>query len=761
MARARNKKHRRNAVSSAYVRRLKDQQIRNLEGRIKDLENQIQLKDVQTHGLEARILEVESSLAWGLVSRWRRFNDHRFPPGSRGRRIVDGLAEDLREVLDEGPRSLLERMTERHIRRRRHFFELPRDEQYQVWLANNRLTEEQLREMETEAVQFAYAPKISILMPVYNTDEKWLKLAVESVINQAYWNWELCVVDDASTEIGVRKILESYGLRDRRIKLRFLAEHRGISGASDDALGIASGDFVGLLDHDDELTRDALFEIVKALNENPRLDLIYSDHDKKDLDGRRVEPFFKPDWSPDLMLSMNYIAHFSIIRKRLVDQAGGFRSNFEGSQDYDLLLRITELTDRIGHVPKPLYNWRKARGSTAGSMSKPYAGEAAKKALREALTRRGLAGSVSDSFGGRYRVRYSIRGTPLVSIIIPTRDRVDLLKRCIESIESHTSYRNHEIVIVDNSSADPATRAYLDSSKHTIVKFDEPFNFSKINNFAAKNAKGHHLLFLNNDIEVVDDHWLEAMLEHSQRPEVGMVGALLLYPGARRSHRPSRIQHAGVTLGFGGVAGVAFKNLPADRSNYYSLHRVIRNCSAVTAACAMMRRSVFDEVGGFDENLKVAFGDVDLCLRVRENGYLVVYTPYATAYHHESATRGRLHPAEDETYMINRWGDAIIRGDPYYNPNLTLLRQDYSLASKGSSIRPLAMLLDIFYFRPDLQRAYPEVRDGDYRRLVDWASIIGMRADTTRVALRPYGSYFASNMSDHAEGFSTEKMDQQ
>jgi len=686
------------------------------------------------------------------IRRRRQFNDSWFPPGSKTRLVSDILAEGLRVALDEGPRSLLERVIERYIRRR-DFFKLSRDEQYQVWLANNRLTEERLHEMETETKRFAYAPKISILMPVYNSDEKWLKLAIDSVANQVYRHWELCVVDDASTRTNVKQILESYAIRDRRIRVTYLAENRGISGASNEALGMADGDFVGCLDHDDELTRDALFETAKVLNENPNLDFIYSDHDKKDLNGRRVDPFFKPDWSPDLLLSMNYVAHFSVTRKSILDHIGGFRLGFEGSQDYDLILRVAESTDRIAHVPKPLYSWRKVSSSAATSMkAKPYAGEAAKKALREALARRGLSATVIDSPVGRYRVKYAIRGAPLVSIVIPTRDRVDLLKRCIESIESHTSYREYEIIIVDNNSADPVTLAYLESSKHTTVKFDGPFNFSKINNLGARHAKGDHLLFLNNDIEVIGEDWLEAMLEHSQRPEVGMVGALLLYPNGGRSHRPGMIQHAGVTIGIGPFAGHAFKRLPADRRNYYDLHRVIRNCSAVTAACAMMRRTVFDEIGGFEEKLKVAFGDIDLCLRVREKGYRVVYTPYAMLYHHECATRGRLHPVDDADYAINRWRDVIIKGDPYYNPNLTLLREDYSLASKGSSIRPLAVLLDIFFLRPYLQRAYPEAQKGDYSRLMTWAATTGIKADTTRVALQPYASYFASNACDPLRG---------
>jgi GT2 family glycosyltransferase len=659
--------------------------------------------------------------------------------------IVEMMTEGFHVALDEGPRSLLERIIERYVRRRKHFFMLSRDEQYQVWLDNNRLTVERLHEMETEAAHFAHSPKISILMPVYNSEEKWLRLAIDSVIDQVYRNWELCVVDDASSMPHIKGVLESYAVRDGRIKVRYLAEHRGISAASNEALRMADGGFVGCLDHDDELTRDALFEIAKALNTNPDLDFIYSDHDKKDLNGRRVDPFFKPDWSPDLLLSMNYVTHFSVTRKSLLDQIGGFRSGFEGSQDYDLALRVTESTDRIEHVPWPLYSWRETSSSSAAAIeSKPYAGEAAKKALREALTRRGVSGTVTDSPVGRFRVRYAIRGTPLVSIIIPSRDRVDLLKRCVESIESHTSYGHYEVVIVDNDSVDPSTVAYLESSEHKIVKFDESFNFSRMNNFAARHAKGEHLLFLNNDTEVISEHWLEAMLEHSQRPEVGIVGALLLYPNGSRSHKLSRIQHAGVTIGVGGVAGHAFKGLPADRRNYYDLHRVIRNCSAVTAACAMMRRGVFDEVGGFDERIKVVFGDVDLCLRVREKGYRVIYTPYAMAYHHEHATRGRLRQLEDEDYAINRWRCTIIEGDPYYNPNLTLLREDYSLASKGSRVRPLAILLDIFYIRPDLQKAYPEVWKGDYRKLIKWASNRGTRVGALR-ALRPYSSHFTSN----------------
>jgi GT2 family glycosyltransferase len=680
---------------------------------------------------------IESSLAWRLIKRYRKFNDKWFPPGTKRRGLVERCASAVRVSLDEGLSGLLHRAYHRHPR------QPSIDEQYQLWLKSNQLTDRSLLEMQTEASQFSYKPKISIIMPVYNTDQRWLRAAIDSVMNQVYTNWELCVVDDASTRKEVRRVLAEYANKGSRIAVKYLDSNLGISATSNEALSMATGEFVGFLDHDDELGRDALYEVVNLLNENPDLDLIYSDEDKKELNGKRVEPFFKPDWSPDLLLSMNYVCHFVIMRKSLIDKVGGFRLGFEGSQDYDLLLRIVELTNRIGHISRPLYSWRKVAGSAAASTSaKPFAHETAKKALMEALSRRGLKGEVLEAAGKYHRVAYAIEGDPLVSIIIPTRDRVDLLRRCIESIECKTSYQNYEIIIVDNGSEDPTTLYYLRSTRHRVLKFDEPFNFSRLNNFGAAHAKGEHLLFLNNDTEVADDHWLEAMLEHSQRPEVGMVGALLLYPSRDRSHR--MIQHAGVNVGVGGVAGHAFKYLPADRDNYFNLHRVVRNCSAVTAACAMIRRSVFGDVGGFDERLKVAFGDVDLCLRAREKGYLVIYTPHAILYHHETATRGNLHPMEDEDYMITRWKDTLFKGDPYYNPNLTLLREDYSIASKGSSIRPLAILLDIYYLRPDLQRAFPEARNGDYQRLVEWAATYGTTIDAVHVPLRAYASYYYS-----------------
>jgi glycosyltransferase involved in cell wall biosynthesis len=519
-----------------------------------------------------------------------------------------------------------------------------------------------------------YQPKISIVMPVYNTEETWLRQAIESVRKQIYPNWELCICDDGSTVRHVSKVIAEYSRQDERIRVLRSPQNRGISAASNGALSLATGEFIGFLDHDDELTLDALCEVVKLFNEQPDLDFIYTDEDKLTVDGRRVEPFFKPDWSPDLLLSMNYITHFAVVRRSVVQAIGGLTEGLDGSQDHDLFLRLSEKTQRIGHVAKPLYSWRKIPGSAASDIqAKPYAHVAGRHALQEHLNRRGIAGEVVDGLTPfRYRVRYQIAGQPLVSIIIPIRDRVELLKRCLESIEEKTTYRHFEIIIVDNQSEESETLAYLARLPYTVVPMPGPFNYSQLNNVGAAHTRGEFLLFLNNDIEIISGEWLEALLEHAQRKEVGAVGAKLLYPNRT-------IQHAGVVLGHGGVAGHAFWYLPEDFTGYFDFPQIIRNCSAVTAACMMMRKSVFAEVEGFDENIKVAFNDIDLCLRVREKGYVIIYTPYAVLYHLESATRKSLHPVADEEYVRRRWGRVIDAGDPYYSPHLSLKSFDFSL----------------------------------------------------------------------------------
>lgn len=653
------------------------------------LQRTVEGKDKLIAEITFHLLAVQRTIGWKLLERVRRTRDRLLPAGSRRWKVYGAVRRVVEVSLDEGVRACVNKISWklRQARLHQRIMVTPPtqtvqqnghddlDSHYQVWLQHHHLTAHLITEMKAAIDAFIYIPLISILTPVYNTDERWLRRAIESVRSQIYFQWELCLVNDASTIPQVMRLLDEYTAIDPRIKVKHLPRNEGIAGASAHALGLASGDFVGLLDHDDELSQDALFEVVKRLNEDPSFDLLYSDEDKLEPDSRRVEPFFKPDWSPDLLLSMNYITHFSVFRRSLLEEVGGFRRGFDGSQDYDLLLRVTERTDRIAHIPKILYHWRKITGSAAGSTSaKPWAYEAARRALEEALGRRGLEGSVESGAPGHYRVRYRLRGKPLVSIIIPTRDRWQLLSQCMKSIEEKTNYTGYEILVLDNDSIEPGTLAYLDaiSGKWRVYRCPGPFNFSRINNFGVAHATGDYLMFLNNDTQVLRSDWLDAMLEHAQRPEVGTVGAKLLYPDGR-------IQHAGVVLGIGGVANHAFRYLPGGTPNSFGFADAVRNCSAVTAACMMVPRRVFEAVGGFDERFRVAFNDVDLCLRIRQSGYLIVYTPFALLYHHEGASRGKLHPSEDEELMWRLWGQAIRAGDPYYSPNLTLSREDWSL----------------------------------------------------------------------------------
>jgi len=538
-----------------------------------------------------------------------------------------------------------------------------------------------------------YKPKISILMPVYNTDKSWLEKAIQSVANQSYQNWELCIADDCSNKPETLKILNYFKDRDKRIKIIFRTERGDISQATNDALKESSGEFIGLLDHDDELTEDALLEVVLALNKEKDLDMIYSDEDKIDHEGGRRDPYFKPDWSPDMILSNMYTPHFSVYRKAIVEKIGAFRIGFEGSQDYDLALRFSEVTDKIYHIPKVLYHWRKIPGSTAEVYgAKGYAHESAKKALEEVIKRRKLDAKLDPGLKPNlFRVHYNIKNKEKVSIIISTKDKAELLQKCVGSVLKKTIYNNYEIIIVDNNSVENKTLSYfqkiVNNPRIKVLKYPKLFNFAAINNYAANKTKGKYLLFLNNDTEVIEPDWLASMIEHAQRNQVGVVGAKLLYPGGY-------IQHAGVILGIGGIAGHAQKMYPDNIGGtlpIYNNKDMIRNWSCVTAACMLVRRDVFEKVKGFDEAFRVAYNDVDFCLRVRKIGYLVVYTPYAKLFHYESTSvgipgggsRDLEEFLEENELMKKRWGD-ILQNDPYYNPNLTLQREDYSLRVSDS-----------------------------------------------------------------------------
>jgi O-antigen biosynthesis protein len=555
---------------------------------------------------------------------------------------------------------------------------------YALWIKRH---EPNISELEQQRqTTFASLPRISLITPVYNTPCHFLSDMLESVRNQTYPHWELCLVDGASEIPEVKEIITRYAKQDARIKVTWLPENKGIAGNSNVAFAMATGDFVGLLDHDDTLAPFALFEVVKYLNTH-QTDYLYSDEDRLSEDGTmRYDPYFKPDWSPDTLRSTNYPTHFSVFRKNLLDRIGWFREGFEGSQDYDLILRITEHTKAISHIAKVLYHWRMHNASLArDARSKSYAYFSAQKALQEHLERIHLPGTVEETeLLGYYKITYRLARTPTISIIIPNRDHADILKQCINSIVRKSHYRHFEILVIENGSQEKQTALLYDHLKADyqirILEWKQPsFNYAAINNFGAMHAHGEVLLFLNNDTEVISVDWLERMLEHAMREHVGAVGAKLYYPD-------QTIQHAGIIIGMTGVAGYSHKYLPGYTPGYRGWLRIVHNISAVTGACLMIRRSIFDEAGGFNEQFAYAFNDVDLCLRVRTLGYLNVWTPYAELYHHESATRGLdatpvQHAQFDQEQVLfaQQWRQILAFGDPYYNRNLSLEREDFSI----------------------------------------------------------------------------------
>lgn len=557
---------------------------------------------------------------------------------------------------------------------------------YLNWLARNEVLD--IEAMTQEIATFHYQPKISIAMPVYNVEEKWLRLCIDSILNQVYTNWELCMADDASTDPNVKKILTEYQQLDERIRIVFREQNGHISEATNSALAIATGEFVALLDNDDELAINAFYEVVKVLNENPELDLIYSDEDKIDMDGNRSDPAFKPDWSPDLLLGTNYISHLGVYRRSILEEIGGFRKGYEGSQDYDLVLRFTEKTtkERITHIPKVLYYWRMLPTSTAVDQgSKGYAFEAGLRAVQDALVRRGINGHATHgAANGLYDVYYDIESEKLVSIIIPTKNGYKDVQRCVSSIIEKTTYQNYEIIMADNGSTDPKMHELYAKfeqqlpGRFFVESIDIPFNFSTINNRAAKKAHGEYLLFLNNDTEVITENWLTLMVSFAQQERIGCVGAKLLYPN-------NTVQHAGVILGLGGVAGHGHYGYPHGDLGYFGRLAINVNYSAVTAACLLMKKADFDAVGGFEEAFTVAFNDVDLCLKVQALGRDNVWLHEAELYHFESQTRGyddkgkkKKRFEQEKVMMEEKWG-PLIENDPFYNPNLTRDIPNFSL----------------------------------------------------------------------------------
>lgn len=562
------------------------------------------------------------------------------------------------------------------------------ESQYPAWVRCNRLGPREIRLMKAEAEDFHHRPKISVLLPAYNSRPEWLEQALDSMLAQTYPEWELCVCDDASPENSTRKVLSRYAHIDDRIRPRFLEENTGISGATNAALSIAEGEFVALLDHDDELPPDALFEVVKLLQTEPDTDLIYSDVDKIDENGSRFGPHFKPGWSPELLLSTNYISHLGVYRREIVEEIGGFRPEFDGCQDYDLVLRFTERTDRVRHIPRVLYHWRAVEGSLArGSENKSYIAERARQALAEALERRGVAGSVEDGkLPNRFRVIPDIRGNPRVSIVVSGHEGAPDQWRCLESVENATEYANYEIAVVGNAEGSASGAPDNPPVYQAVPSAPNTAPYAAFN-LGARESSGEYLLFLHGKAETISEEWLEALLQQAQNPEVGAVGARLLYPDGR-------VWHAGVLTGSGdpwgpAVAAHSHCFYTPGSSGYAGYASVIRNYSAVSGACLMLRRSVFEEVGGFDsDNLPSAYADVDLCLRLGELGYRMVYTPYAELYLHEEP-EGLRRAGESQTrYMRERWGSKLDR-DPFYNPNFSTGAGDFNL--RADMLRPSAL----------------------------------------------------------------------
>lgn len=542
-----------------------------------------------------------------------------------------------------------------------------------------------------------HKPRISILMPVYNTPEKLLKRVIKSVTSQMYPYWELCIANDCSTQPHVAAVLRKAAASDKRIKIIERKTNGHISAASNSALEIATGDFVALLDHDDELAAHALYMVAEELNAHPQARIIYSDEDKIDESGRRSAPYFKPDWNPDLLLSQNYVSHLGVYERRLIKEIGGFRTGYEGAQDYDLLLRAVEQVSEnaIRHIPHVLYHWRTVEGSTArGGSEKPYAYIAAERAIQDHLDRRNVKAQVSSAFApGHYRVRYALPARlQQVTLIIPTRDRLDLLEQCIESIKNRTRYESYDIIIVDNQSQEERTRAYFktierEHSNIRVIPYDAPFDYAALTNMAVRQAKGTVIGLLNNDLEVLNEEWLEEMLSHALRPEVGAVGAKLYYPDLT-------LQHGGVIFGIAGLAGHAHKYLPPSTPGSFGRMRLIQSFSAVTAACLLVRRDLFLKVGGLNARFPVAFNDLDFCLRLRQQGFRNVWTPYAELIHHESASRGpdtqgkKLQRLLGEMEQMREiWGE-LIDNDPGYNPNLTLDVENFTPAFPPRARKP-------------------------------------------------------------------------
>lgn len=607
------------------------------------------------------------------------------------------IAKGVRYLKHYGPKAFWARVQDRME---------PEEVPYGPWYEKHQATDAELQKQSRECEKWTNSMKISIIVPCYHTPEQYLTEMMDSVREQSYPNWELCLADATDGE-AVEDVVKAYvqKYQEDRIVYQHLEENLGIAGNTNAGLSMASGDWIALLDHDDLLAKDALYELAAKAREDGRIEAIYTDEDKVEDKGNGLQyaqPHFKPDFSIDLLRSNNYITHLFCVKKEIVDRVGGFRKEFDGAQDYDFILRCTEAAKKIGHIPRILYHWRVHSSSTADNpMSKRYAYDAGQRAIEEHLKRQGVEAEVSQlKFFGFYRVQYKVHENPKVSILIPNKDEPETLRRCIESIQK-TDYENYEIIIIENNSTKQETFSYYEELCKTIyqkgsmclscegtlaggqtvkvVTWEGTFNYSAINNFGASFATGEYYVLLNNDIEIITKDWLQQLLGNCQRKEVGIVGTRLYYPD-------NTYQHAGIVLGIDGIAANMYPGMRREREGYLHKAALQLNYSAVTAAFFMIKREVFEEIGGFEEELAVAFNDVDLCLKAITAGYLVVYNPFVEAYHYESKSRGKEDTKEKVRRFGNeiecfrsRWIDLLKAGDPYYNPNLSLKKTNYAI----------------------------------------------------------------------------------
>ena len=647
-------------------------QLLALEKRYRNVLRERDVALAQKEALQARYDVISNSQTWRVTYPFRRLLD-----AVKRVSIFRPVARVVSSLRKNGVRATLHKV-KTHLLTLTRLKRLRRDNQSKISAKERALQEKTVFDRDI---------RFSILVPLYNTPTRFLEEMIDSVVAQTYPRWELCLTDGSDEQhTNVMEMVKKRAARDKRIRYLRLEENLGISENTNRCIEIATGDYIALLDHDDVLHPSALFEVMRAICDRGA-DFVYTDEITfSGKVSRAYCPHYKPDFSPDLLRSYNYICHFVSFSRDLLEAVGGFRSAFDGSQDYDMILRLTEQAKCIVHVPRILYFWRAHASSVAsGIAAKPYTIVAAKRALEEHLRRLGLDGVVTDSrIPSTYRIRYQLKTRPLISIIIPNMDHVQILKKCIDSVKKRSTYANYEILIVENNSKKKSTFGYYKTvmgqySNVRVIQWKGMFNYSAINNFAVREARGEYLIFLNNDIEIISPNWIEEMLMFAQRGDVGAVGMMLYYPD-------NTVQHAGVILGIGGIAGHSHKYFDRRESGYMSRMTLAQNLSAVTAASMMVRTSVFHSVGGFDESLPVAFNDVDLCMKIRRAGYLIVFTPYAEAYHHESKSRG----AEDTPQKQARfrgevarfrekWGTALEAGDPYYNPNLTLLYEDFRL----------------------------------------------------------------------------------